>query len=79
MLRVKYRIPDNYVKDTHLTNWINKNFSSEVVGVFIEDKTSRGTMTKKGTSFHHTEILCCMSSGNTIKLSTSENMFMEKI
>lgn len=78
MLRERFNIPDGYAKDTHLSNWIRKNFTSECEGVFIQDKEDRGTLTRKGSSFHHTEILCCMKNGNVISMTTSENMFINK-
>lgn len=38
MLRERFNIPDGYAKDTHLSNLVRKNFTSECEGVFIEEK-----------------------------------------
>ena len=78
MLRKRFNIPDNFSKDTHLGNWMRKNFTSECEAVFIRDKEDRGTLTRKGSCFHHTEILCCMQNGNVVSMTTSENMFINK-
>ena len=47
MLRKRFNIPDNFSKDTHLGNWMRKNFTSECEAVFIRDKEDRGTLTRK--------------------------------
>lgn len=77
--RSRFKIPDDYQKDTHLTNWLRKNMMPELEACFIRDKCHRGTLNKLGTSLHSSEIICGFKNNTVVRLNTSESMFMEKL
>lgn len=72
LIRKVHNIPDSYVKDTHLTNWLSANLSNNIVAVFSEDKETRGTLTKKGVTLGMGTIIICTKDGNCLEVTTSE-------
>ena len=77
-IRDKFKIPDTYQKDTHLSNWLRKHMMPTLSTCFIQDKLYRGTITKSGTNISHTEVICCFEDNTSVKLSINEDLFMEK-
>ncbi len=77
-LRKKYGVADEWVKDTHLTNWFKKNFGECVVAVFSLDKEARGTLTKRGFRLGMGAVLVCFKAGHSVLISSSEFTTFEK-
>ncbi|YP_009966411.1 hypothetical protein HWA86_gp33 [Pseudoalteromonas phage HP1] len=77
--RERFGIPDTYPKDTHLTNWLKKNLMPTLLGAFIDDKDSRGTITKTSVNVGDRDVLLCMEEGHVIRMRSSEWLDFEKI
>lgn len=71
-------IPDNYVGDTHLTNWFRKHLQMYTLWkVFIEDHDCRGHVSKK--SIHFNPSLCLylqFEDGKVTTIASSEYLSM---
>lgn len=78
-LRMKYRIPDEYQKDMHLGNWLKKNLVPNLVAVFIDDKASRGTISKSCVEIGDRDLILCLESGLTFNIKSEGLLQLTKV
>ena len=71
-IRSKFNIPDVYVKDTHLTNWLKKRLIPDLIAAFIDDKDSRGTISKSEVLIGDRVIILCLSTGKRVVLDNTD-------
>ena len=65
-------IPDEYVGDVHLTNWLRKNLHMEDLQfAYIDPNTFiRGDLTRQAMSILGGDIILQFSMGNVLKIDT---------
>ena len=78
-LRDKWGIPDELIKDTHVTNWFKKNLSQDVLAVFRHPDDVRGTLTKDGFSNLPVCGLTIVTKSGAINIDSAEPVFFEKV
>lgn len=78
-LRDKHRIPDEFVKDTHVTNWFKKNLSDDVLAVFRSNEGWRSTLTKNGFGNLTEGGMIVVTNKGAINLDSCDAIFFEKV